>query len=65
MSAVNQIDGHRNASVALPSVIILLFSPDYLNPLFETLVGNIIFGIAVGLILMAMWIVSQMIKIDI
>lgn len=40
-------------------------SPDYMTPLFDTLVGNMILGGAVFLIGLAVWIVSQMIDIDI
>lgn len=40
-------------------------SPNYLDPLVNTLVGNVILGTAVGMILLAMWIVSQMIQIDV
>lgn len=40
-------------------------SPDYLEPLYSTLVGNIIFATAIGLILMAIFIINKMIDIDI
>jgi tight adherence protein B len=40
-------------------------SPEYLEPLFVTTKGNIVLAGAFGLIALAMWIVSQMIKIDI
>ncbi len=40
-------------------------SPTYLEPLFHTFPGNIILAIAVSMILFAMWIVSQMIQIDV
>lgn len=44
---------------------IAIFSPDYLVPLFETFPGNIILGLAISLIGGAMFITSQMVKIDI
>lgn len=40
-------------------------NPTYLDPLFNTLIGNIMLAIAIGLMMLALWIVSQMIKIDI
>lgn len=40
-------------------------TPAYLDPLFDTVQGNIFLGISVGLILSAMWIVRQMCNIDI
>lgn len=53
---------------ALPVIIfgvIYISSPDYLNPLFDTLPGNFIFGTAVGMIVLCMWIVNKMVQIDI
>jgi tight adherence protein B len=53
---------------ALPIIQILaiqLSSPKYLEPLFTTTMGNILFMVAMGLIVTALWIVSRMIKIDI
>lgn len=44
---------------------IQIASPKYMEPLFITTKGNIILFIAFALIALAMWIVSQMIKIDI
>lgn len=40
-------------------------SPKYLDPLFVTTKGNIILILAFALIALAMWIVSQMMKIDV
>jgi tight adherence protein B len=40
-------------------------SPGYLDPLFSSITGNIILGIAASLIVIAMWIVKMMINIDI
>jgi len=45
--------------------ILYWVSPGYLDPLFATLTGNIILGIAIGLIVSAMWVVRAMINIDI
>jgi Flp pilus assembly protein TadB len=44
---------------------IYLSNPEYLDPLFNTLTGNMLLALAMGLIGLALWIVSQMIKIDI
>lgn len=44
---------------------IQLTSPDYLLPLFNTFQGNIVLAFAIGLIGLAMWIVNQMIQIDV
>lgn len=44
---------------------IRLSDPTYLNPLFDTVTGNIMLAIAIALMVLALWIVSQMIKIDI
>jgi tight adherence protein B len=40
-------------------------SPEYLDPLFDTVTGNMLFALAMSLIVAALWIVSKMIKIDI
>ncbi len=53
---------------ALPIVEFLILSimaPEHLEPLFNTQAGFIILAIATGLILLAFWIVRQMIDIDI
>jgi tight adherence protein B len=53
---------------ALPIVQFLAVyftSPSYLQPLFTTFIGNIVFGVALGLIFLALWIVRQMIDVDI
>jgi tight adherence protein B len=44
---------------------IQMTSPDYLTPLFTTLQGNIVLVVAISLIVLAMWIVNQMIQIDV
>lgn len=40
-------------------------NPTYLDPLFDTATGNMLLALAICLIVGALWIVSQMIKIDI
>jgi tight adherence protein B len=42
-----------------------LVTPAYLEPLFNTFQGNVMLGIAVGLIALAIWIVRAMVNIDI
>lgn len=53
---------------ALPVVVFLAISymsPHHLEPLYDTLIGNMIFATAIGLILLTFWVVNQMIDIDI
>ncbi|MDG1286256.1 MAG: type II secretion system F family protein [Rickettsiales bacterium] len=53
---------------ALPVLVfcaIQFTSPQYLQPLYDTLIGNIILSAAIGLILMAIFIINKMIDIDI
>lgn len=53
---------------ALPVLVfaaINFTSPQYMDPLYNTFVGNIILSIAIGLILMAIFIINKMIDIDI
>jgi len=53
---------------ALPVVefIALYFvAPNYLAPLFDTMTGNILLGVAAGLVVAAIWIVRKMVEIDI
>lgn len=53
---------------ALPVLVfsaISFTSPDYLNPLYETLIGNVILGGAISLIMTAIFIINKMIDIDI
>ncbi len=53
---------------ALPVLVfcaIQFTSPQYLQPLYDTLMGNIILCAAIGLILLAIFIISRMIDIDI
>jgi len=45
--------------------ILMVMAPDYLQPLFDTTVGNIILGTAMSLIALAAWVVKQMLNIDI
>jgi tight adherence protein B len=44
---------------------IAIFSPDYLEPLFTNLAGNVVLGLACTLIGLAIFITSQMVKVDI
>lgn len=46
-------------------LVLLWLAPHHLTPLFETDPGHIVLGLAIGMVLLAAWIVSQMIKIDI
>lgn len=53
---------------ALPVLVycaIQFTSPQYLQPLYDTLIGNILLAAAVALILTAIFIISKMIDIDI
>lgn len=53
---------------ALPVLVFIalwFISPQHLEPLFNTSTGHIVLGVAVGLIALSSWIVSQMIDIDI
>ncbi|MCC7260681.1 MAG: type II secretion system F family protein [Alphaproteobacteria bacterium] len=53
---------------SLPPLLVAvlhLVSPGYLIPLFHTLPGKFILGIAISMVLLAVWIVGKMIKIDI
>ena len=53
---------------ALPVFVycaIAFTSPEYLDPLYQTLMGNIILGAAIGLIVMAIFVINKMIDIDI
>ena len=46
-------------------IALYFVTPAYLDPLFDTIQGNVILGVAAGLILIAMWIVRAMVNIDI
>ena len=40
-------------------------SPDYLEPLFTTFMGNILLAVAFGMVAFAVWIITKMIDVDI
>ena len=45
--------------------VLYVMQPDYLEPLFVTVGGQVILGSAIGLIVLALWIAKQMVDIDI
>lgn len=49
----------------LEFIALYFITPTYMAPLFTTLTGNILLGVACGLIVMAIWITNAMVKIDI
>ncbi len=63
-------EGRASAWVlgALPVLVFLSISytsPDHMQPLYNTLIGNMLFATAVSLILLTFWVVNQMVDIDI
>ncbi len=42
-----------------------LMSPEFIEPLLTTSLGNILLGISVGLVAAGMWVINQMIKIEV
>lgn len=46
-------------------LILLVMSPEHLQPLFTTTMGNIMLATSAGLVLLSAWIVRTMVRIDI
>ncbi len=66
MTAEGRVTGYILSAIPIVLFVALLYSsPQHLDPLFDTSQGNIIFGISIGLIVLAQIIVRKMIDIDI
>jgi tight adherence protein B len=54
----------RNVIVAMPFVIILILHlgmPQYLDPLYNTVLGNIMLAVAMGALLLGIWVMNAII----
>jgi tight adherence protein B len=66
ITSEGRITGYILSAIPITLFCVLLYlAPDHLTPLFVTHQGNILLGVAIGMVVLAQIIVRRMVKIDI